>query len=208
MSLKHYKTLMSFGVSIVGNSILDGLVRKSDDFLIGYFLGPTMLGYYAIGYRFLMVMTKLLTNITTSVAFPMFSRIQHDPERIRRAFYKVTQYTSLIAFPMYVGAAVLALPLIGLWLVGAEVRFGLAMQRLTRRLDAEGQPPQPELPRRPSGGVDRQAADALFEQRRHDVVDEPADWRRWYRLAVAYDAAGDRRRARAAMRTAIARESA
>ena len=106
------------------------------------------------------------------------------------------------------GAAVLALPLIGLWLVGAEVRFGLAMQRLTRRLDAEGQPPQPELPRRPSGGVDRQAADALFEQRRHDVVDEPADWRRWYRLAVAYDAAGDRRRARAAMRTAIARESA
>jgi len=38
------------------------------------------------------------------------------------------------------------------------------------------------------------------------VEDAPADWSRWYRLAVAYDVAGDRRRARAAMRTAIARE--
>ena len=105
------------------------------------------------------------------------------------------------------GAAVLALPLVGLWLVGAEIRFGFATQRLARRLEAEGEPPEAELPRRPSGRVDRQAADALFERRRHDVEDAPADWRRWYRLAVAYDVAGDRRRARAAMRTAIARES-
>jgi hypothetical protein len=105
------------------------------------------------------------------------------------------------------GAAVLVLPVVGVWVVAAEIRFGLATQRLARRLDAEGVPPEPELPRRPSGRVDRQAADALFEQCRHEVEDEPADWRRWYRLAVAYDVAGDRRRARAAMRTAIARES-
>jgi hypothetical protein len=105
------------------------------------------------------------------------------------------------------GAAVLVLPVVGVWVVAAEIRFGLATQRLARRLDAEGVPPEPELPRRPSGRVDRQVADALFEQCRHEVEDEPADWRRWYRLAVAYDVAGDRRRARAAMRTAIARES-
>jgi hypothetical protein len=105
------------------------------------------------------------------------------------------------------GAAVLVLPVVGVWVVAAEIRFGLATQRLARRLDAEGVPPEPELPRRPSGRVDRQVADALFEQCRHEVEDEPADWRRWYRLAVAYDIAGDRRRARAAMRTAIARES-
>ena len=105
------------------------------------------------------------------------------------------------------GAAVLVLPVVGVWVVAAEIRFGLATQRLASRLDAEGVPPDAELPRRPSGRVDRQAADALFEQCRHEVEDEPADWRRWYRLAVAYDVAGDRRRARAAMRTAIARES-
>jgi Flp pilus assembly protein TadD len=55
----------------------------------------------------------------------------------------------------------------------------------------------------PSGRVDRAAADARFAERRAEVEAAPDDWRRWYRLALAYDDAGDRRRARAAMRTAI-----
>jgi hypothetical protein len=102
------------------------------------------------------------------------------------------------------GVAVLALPLVGVWVVIAEVRFGRATARLGQDLDAEGEPPEPELPRTPSGRVSREAADALFDQRRVAVEAHPDDWRGWYRLAVAYDLAGDRRRARAAMRTAIA----
>jgi Flp pilus assembly protein TadD len=98
------------------------------------------------------------------------------------------------------GAAVLVLPLIGVWVVVAEVRFGLATERLARRLDEVDDEP---LPRMPSGRVDRAAADARFAQRRAELEAAPEDWRRWYRLALAYDDAGDRRRARAAMRTAI-----
>jgi Flp pilus assembly protein TadD len=33
----------------------------------------------------------------------------------------------------------------------------------------------------------------------------PDDWRGWFRLAQAYDLAGDRKRAREALRTAIAK---
>ena len=101
------------------------------------------------------------------------------------------------------GVAVLVLPLVGAWVVAAELRFGFATARLTRLLDDEGEPPDPELPRTAGGRVDRAAADALFEQRRADVEAEPNQWRAWYRLAVAYDLAGDRRRARSAMRTAL-----
>ncbi|WP_375478251.1 hypothetical protein [uncultured Jatrophihabitans sp.] len=105
------------------------------------------------------------------------------------------------------GAAVLALPLIGLWVVAAEIRFGLATERLGRRLDetAEPQVDDEPLQRTPSGRIDRDAADARFAERRVAVEADPADWRRWYRLAIAYDDAGDRKRARAAMRTAIER---
>jgi PST family polysaccharide transporter len=42
------------------------------------------------------------------VAFPTFSRIQDQPERMQRAFYKVTRYTSLFAFPVFLGLATLA----------------------------------------------------------------------------------------------------
>ncbi|NUQ64910.1 MAG: lipopolysaccharide biosynthesis protein [Pirellulales bacterium] len=108
VSRTRYRTMVSFGAAVVGNNALNHLLRKSDDFLIGYYLGPAMLGYYAVGYRLLMLLTRSVTGITNSVAFPMFSRIQDDPERMRRAFYRVTQYTSLLAFPVFTAAAVLA----------------------------------------------------------------------------------------------------
>ena len=99
------------------------------------------------------------------------------------------------------GAGVLLLPVVAVWLVVGELRFGAATARLARELT--DRKPE-ELPRRPSGRVDVRAADAAFAQRRADVEAAPEDWQAWFRLAAAYDAARDRRRARAAMRRAIA----
>ncbi|KAA9157593.1 hypothetical protein FPZ12_024660 [Amycolatopsis acidicola] len=107
------------------------------------------------------------------------------------------------------GVAVLVLPLLGLWMIIATWRSGTQIQRLSRRLDEEGDLPDvADLPRRPSGRVDRDAADAWFEERRKELEANPDDWRHWYRLAYAYDIAGDRRRARATMRKAIELEAA
>src|SRR5919106_1377792 len=108
VSKRHYKELVTFGASIVGNNALNVLMKSSDDLLIGYFLGPTLLGFYTIGYQLLVIIIRLVTEVTNSVAFPAFSRIQHQPERMRNAFYKVTQYTSVFAFPVFIGLAALA----------------------------------------------------------------------------------------------------
>ena len=108
VSKKHYRELFTFGVSVVGNHALTVLIRRSDDLLIGYFLGPTLLGFYTVGYQLLLVIIRLVTEVTNSVAFPAFSRLQREPERMRRAFYNVTQYTSLLAFPVFMGMAALA----------------------------------------------------------------------------------------------------
>jgi len=108
LSKKHYKDLFGFGIAVAGNNALKAVVRRSDDFLIGYFLGPTLLGYYTVGYRLLLVMIRVVTGIINSVAFATFSRLQQNRERMRRAFYKVTQYTSLLAFPVFLGMAALA----------------------------------------------------------------------------------------------------
>jgi len=102
------------------------------------------------------------------------------------------------------GVGVLVLPVVSGWAVWREVRFGLASERLARELGAQGGLVVDDLPRRPSGRIDRAAADAAFEPLRRQAEQAPDDWRSWYRLATAYDAAGDRRRARAATRTALA----
>jgi len=102
------------------------------------------------------------------------------------------------------GIGVLLLPVLGVVVVVFELRFGWQTQTLGRRLAADGGlPDDSELPRRPSGRVDRDAADAHFNHIRAQVEAAPEDWRGWYRLAHAYDLAGDRKRAREAMRQAI-----
>ncbi|RJK96487.1 hypothetical protein [Vallicoccus soli] len=101
------------------------------------------------------------------------------------------------------GIGVLLFPVVGLWILVLEMRFGQATERLGRQLGEEGGLPEDELPRRPSGRVDRAAADAVFERRRAEVEAAPADWRAWFRLAVAYADAGDGSRARRAMRRAV-----
>ena len=101
------------------------------------------------------------------------------------------------------GLALLVVPVIGGYVVGREVQFGVQAQDLARRLESEGGLPTDTLPLRPSGRPERAAADALFDRYRADVEAAPEDWRAWYRLGLVYEAAGDRRRARAAVRTAL-----
>lgn len=100
------------------------------------------------------------------------------------------------------GLAVIALPVVGAWAIWREIRFGLEAQQMSRELEREEGLPVDDLPRRPSGRPERGAADAAFVRRRIAAESAPEDWRSWFRLAVAYDDAGDRRRARQTMRHA------
>jgi len=101
------------------------------------------------------------------------------------------------------GAALVVLPLIAAWALWREIAFGLGTQRLGRLLEAEHALPSEQIDVRPSGRPDRAQADALFPAYRSAVEASPDDWRGWFRLGLAYDGAGDRPRAREAMRTAI-----
>lgn len=102
------------------------------------------------------------------------------------------------------GAALLIFPLVGIWVMVSTLRAGLAHQRLARIASDEGMELDvSSLPRMPSGRIQRDAADALFASVREELENDPDDWRRWYRLARAYDYAGDRSRARETMRKAV-----
>ncbi|EHI14092.1 tetratricopeptide repeat protein [Mycolicibacterium thermoresistibile] len=112
--------------------------------------------------------------------------------------------TSGSAAAVGLGLALMILPFIGVWAMVSTLRDGLAHQRLARIIGEEGfELDVSDLPRRPSGRIQREAADALFEQVRAELEADPDNWRRWYRVARAYDYAGDRRRAREAMRKAV-----
>ncbi|MCX6471000.1 MAG: hypothetical protein NTW76_17065 [Corynebacteriales bacterium] len=107
------------------------------------------------------------------------------------------------------GIGVLILPFLGVWMAFTTVRAGIAHQRLGRRMREEGRELDvSDLPRRPSGRLERDAADELFATVKTEWEADPENWRNTYRIARAYDFAGDRSRAREMMKRAVAQEKA
>lgn len=143
----------------------------------------------------------------------MKGRLAVIPMALLLAFYLVLVGWRAVLFVqsgdpvgILIGVALIILPLIGVWALVLELRFGRNSERLVRQLEREGGLPVEDLPTRPSGRPLRDAADAEFPRFKAAVDAAPGDWRAWFRLGLAYDASGDRRRARGAIRTAIALE--
>ena len=115
--------------------------------------------------------------------------------------------TSGEAAAIGLGLALMIMPLIGIWVMVATLQAGLTHQRLGRIVKDEGMELDvSSLPRMASGRIERDAADVLFATVRDELENDPDNWRRWYRLARAYDYAGDRSRAREAMKKAVEME--
>jgi len=108
-----------------------------------------------------------------------------------------------ILLAQIMGFLLLAFPLIGVWAIVVELRFGLATEKLVARIEAEGTWPNLGIETRPSGRAVRASADAAFPKWRDAAEKNEHDFHAWFNLSLAYDACGDRRRARGALRKAI-----
>ncbi|TVQ45338.1 MAG: lipopolysaccharide biosynthesis protein [Gloeocapsa sp. DLM2.Bin57] len=128
-SKKHFQDLFGFSIYVLLYKVVKFFERNSDNLLIGYFLGEVALGYYAIAYRILEVMTQLLVNTINQVSLPVFSRLQKQPEYFRQAFYRVTQLITLIAFPAFLGMLTLA-PIVITTLFGEQWSNSVPVMRI------------------------------------------------------------------------------
>jgi len=100
------------------------------------------------------------------------------------------------------GLLILVFPILGIWSLFMELRFGLAAQDLVLRAREAGVP-ELVVELRPSGKAVKQSALMAFEGVKEIAEAYPKNWENWVRLSEGYDASGDRKRARSAMRHAI-----
>ena len=110
------------------------------------------------------------------------------------------QDSSLIAKAM--GLGILVLPLFALWGLFMEVRFGLRSQQLAKRLVAM-EIPGLDLELRASGRATKGSASRELDRIKKLAAADAASWTIAFLLGEAYEAAGDRRNARSAIRRAI-----
>jgi PST family polysaccharide transporter len=107
-SRQDFRELFGFGIHVVGGDILNFFSRNIDNLLIGVVLGPVALGFYAVAYRVLDTSQSLLINAARKLVFPVFVRLQHDRERMRRAYSRMNRASSALTLPGYIGLALVA----------------------------------------------------------------------------------------------------
>lgn len=103
---------------------------------------------------------------------------------------------------MLFAVAIVVVPVLGVGLIVRELWFGWRTRQMGQILSAEGGLPDYHGGLTPSGRPIKADADAAFGEYAEQVEQTPEDWRSWFRLAIAYDDARDRKRARSAMRHA------
>lgn len=115
----------------------------------------------------------------------------------------IALFASGDAVAVVMGVALLVFPLIGAWALVREIMFGFASTKLVDALADEGELPEELVGDELTRGEVRAAADAAFPRYRDAAEAAPESWRAFMRLGLMYDAAGDRKRARSAIRQAI-----
>lgn len=106
-----FKSLFSYSSKLLGASLIHLLYRNIYPIIIGKKFSPVELGYFNRADTFAMYTPYTIGSVISRVAFPIFSRIQDDDARLRKAYSKYIVFASLIIFPILIGLFVLAEPL-------------------------------------------------------------------------------------------------
>ncbi|MFF8818386.1 MULTISPECIES: hypothetical protein [Leucobacter] len=107
------------------------------------------------------------------------------------------------AIAVLMGVALLVFPILGAWALVREIMFGFASTKLVDALAEAGELPEELVDVEVTRAEVRQVADAAFPKYREAAEAPGAGWPEFLRLGLVYDAAGDRKRARSAIRQAI-----
>ncbi|MEO6027234.1 MAG: lipopolysaccharide biosynthesis protein [Candidatus Binatia bacterium] len=86
--------------------------RNLDQLLIGKLLGSEQLGLYARAYGLARAPVVYVSRSIVAVMFPSLAKIQHDTARVRAVFLRTTGAVALATFPLCIGLAVSAEPLV------------------------------------------------------------------------------------------------
>jgi O-antigen/teichoic acid export membrane protein len=115
-SFDRVKTLFSYGWKLLVSSLLDTIYRELRSLIIGKVYSASVLGFYNRGQHFPQLIAKNINGPIQSVLFPALASQQDYSERVKSMMRRSIVTSSFIVFPMMIGLAVVAKPLITLLL--------------------------------------------------------------------------------------------
>ncbi len=108
---KRLSECLKFGLFITGFNVFNYFARNVDNLIIGVYLGPVALGFYALAYKIMLLPRDSVTSIVNRVLFPKIARISADCELVE-VYYRVCSGIAFVTFPVMAGMAAVSGPFV------------------------------------------------------------------------------------------------
>lgn len=116
LSLARARSIWGFSQWNLINGIAHFLQNRSGTFILGRYVPPSDIGFYAQASEIADLATTDLVMPLNRVLVPGFAQLADDPERAASAFLKALAGTLMVATPVSVGLALVAPEVVRLWL--------------------------------------------------------------------------------------------
>ncbi len=111
-SWKSFRELFGFGSKLAASGILDTLYNNIYLIVIGKVFSAADLGYYTRASQFAQFPSSNLSGIIQRVTYPVLCTIQDDTPRLKDVYRRFLRLSAFIVFPLMIGLAAVAKPLI------------------------------------------------------------------------------------------------
>ena len=115
-SFERLGILFSFGWKLLLSSLLDTVYRDLRSLVIGKLYSKEDLAYYTKGQQFPSLIVNNINTSIDSVLLPTMSKEQDNPQRVKAMTRRAISISSYIMWPLMIGIAVCAEPLVSLLL--------------------------------------------------------------------------------------------
>ena len=111
-----FKRMFGYGSKLLTSSLIDTVWNNIYPLIIGKFYTPASLGYFTRAHGYATLPSATITDVVSRVTFPILSEMQHDKQQLQKSYNQMLLLTAFFMFPLMIGIATLAEPLIRLML--------------------------------------------------------------------------------------------
>lgn len=97
------KNIFSFSSVLIISSMISTIVKYIYNFYIGPRYPSEQLGYYGQAYKFHQIPPTVIASTLSGVAYPVFSKLNNEPDRQEAYIHKIMRMTAFITFPVMIG---------------------------------------------------------------------------------------------------------
>ena len=89
-----------FGMYQMGERSINYIGANADKIIIGKLVGVEAVGFYNLAWQLVIFPVSKINPIVNKIAFPLYSRIQSNPDALNRYYYIVVKALSLVTIPL------------------------------------------------------------------------------------------------------------